>query len=102
VRRDVHGSRFAARMIDQLLARHHGRISTIPSGRFATRYARCGFAPIAPKAAPCAVWHSYRLGQLARVISFLKGLPPTRLLILDRHHPPARNIESVKGPEPSG
>ena len=78
------GRGVGARLIEARLATTHGRVFTIVDAKQADRYARFGFRRIEPAAASRVVRRNYRLGRLARVLSWLRGLPPRRLVILER------------------
>ncbi|MFM2399929.1 MAG: hypothetical protein RL341_2086 [Pseudomonadota bacterium] len=73
----------AARMIDALLAEQSCTVYMITSAQFAGHYRRWGFVPMSPWFAPRAILANYLLGRAARVISFLRGLPPRRLVVLE-------------------
>ncbi|MGL4573344.1 MAG: GNAT family N-acetyltransferase [Burkholderiaceae bacterium] len=72
-----------ARMIDTLLAGQSCTVYMITSAQFAPHYRRWGFTPISAWFAPRAILANYLLGRAARVISFLRGLPPRQLVILE-------------------
>jgi N-acetylglutamate synthase-like GNAT family acetyltransferase len=79
------GQGLAARLIDALLANEEGRVWMITNGKCAARYARWGFVPIEPRAAPAPVRRNYRIGRLAGgLLSLLQGRCPARLVILER------------------
>jgi amino-acid N-acetyltransferase len=73
----------AARMINALLAGQSCTVHMITAAQFAAHYVRWGFAPISPWFAPRAILANYLVGRAARVISFLRGLPPRRLVVLE-------------------
>jgi hypothetical protein len=50
----------------------------------ASVYARWGFEPIEPSAAPVKVRFNWRIGSLARIVSFFRRLPRRKLVILER------------------
>ena len=56
----------------------------ITSEPYARNFARWDFEPIEPSAAPVKVRFNYRMGRLARIISFFKRQPMRRLVILER------------------
>jgi hypothetical protein len=56
----------------------------ITSEPYAKAYARWGFERIEPGAAPVKVRFNYRMGRLARIISFFRRQPMRRLIILER------------------
>lgn len=74
----------AARLIETLLASHSGAVHMITGAAHAHHYRRWGFQSIAAAQAPRRVRLNYRLGRWARVITFFRGLPPKRLVILER------------------
>lgn len=74
----------AAHMIDALLAFQTEPVEMITQSKHAWHYEQWGFAPIAPERASHAVRQNYRLGRMARVISFVKRLPLRQLVILER------------------
>jgi N-acetylglutamate synthase-like GNAT family acetyltransferase len=85
VHRDLRRLGVASRLIDAMLDAEHGRVSMVTSKALAARYARWGFRPIDPHAAPNSVRCNYRIGQLVGgFVSLLKGRLPRRLVILDR------------------
>lgn len=86
------GRGIATRLIDALLAHEPGRVQMITDATFASRYARWGFMPIAPRQASRCVRLNHRLGRLACVISFFKRRTLKRLVILDR---PARGTPAA-------
>jgi amino-acid N-acetyltransferase len=73
----------AAHMIDALLAGQSCTVHMITSAPFAAHYRRWGFVPVSPWFVPRAILANYLLGRAARVISFLRGLPPRQLVILE-------------------
>jgi amino-acid N-acetyltransferase len=85
---DARGRGIGGRLIDVLLKRTHGLSNTpvhmITASAHAVHYRRWGFRPIEPQQAPRAVRFNYRIGRLARVLSFLRGEPPRQLVILER------------------
>lgn len=78
------GQGIAGRMIDALLANHVGPVHMITAAAFSGHYARWGFKPIEPRHAPRSVRCNHFVGRLARVLTWLKGLPPRRLVVLQR------------------
>jgi amino-acid N-acetyltransferase len=84
VTRPMRGLGTATRLIEALLMGHDGPMHMITVADHAQRYARWGFTPIEPAAAPGSVRRNHLLGRLARVISWIKGLPPRHLVILER------------------
>ena len=84
VAKDARRHGIASRMIDTVLAEEREPIWLITSEAFAEAYARWGFYRIEPCAAPVKVRHNYRMGSMARIISFLKRQPMRRLVILER------------------
>jgi amino-acid N-acetyltransferase len=74
----------ASRMIDTLLADEREPVWMITSEPYAKAYARWGFERIEPAAAPVKVRFNYRMGRLARIVSFFRRLPMRRLVILER------------------
>ncbi len=84
VAKDVRGYGIASRLIDTLLADEREPIWMITPEAHASVYARWGFEPIEPSAAPVKVRFNWRIGSLARIVSFLRRLPRRRLVILER------------------
>jgi amino-acid N-acetyltransferase len=84
VTKDLRGHGIASRMVDMLLADEREPIWLITPESLAKLYARWGFERIEPAAAPVKVRHNYRMGSLARIISFLARRPMRRLVILER------------------
>lgn len=80
----LRGQGVAARMIDALLAGQPGTVHMITAATHAERYALWGFEAIEPRQAPRSVRRNHLLGGLARVLTWLRGLPPRRLVILER------------------
>jgi amino-acid N-acetyltransferase len=80
----VRGQGIAARLIDTLLADQRGQVHMITNGEHAERFRQWGFERIEPRRAPWHVRRNHLFGRLARVISFFKGRPPVRLVILER------------------
>ena len=78
------GRGIATRLIETLLASHSGAVHMITGDAHVQHYRRWGFQSIAAAQAPRRVRRNYRLGRLARVITFFRGLPPQRLVILER------------------
>lgn len=84
VAEDQRGHGIASRMIERALADEHEPIWMITSESLAGAFARWGFERIEPAAAPVKVRFNWRIGSLARVISFFRRLPRRRLVILER------------------
>lgn len=84
VAREKRGQGIASRMIDALLANEREPIWMITSEPYARNFARWHFEPIEPSAAPVKVRFNYRMGRLARIISFFRRQPMRRLVILER------------------
>ena len=84
VAREKRGHGIASRMIDALLADEREPVWMITPASHARIYARWGFEEIEPSAAPVEVRFNYRMGRLARIISFFKRQPRRRLVILER------------------
>jgi amino-acid N-acetyltransferase len=84
VAKDARGNGIASRMIDTLLAEEREPIWLITSEPFANAYARWGFYRIEPRTAPVKVRHNYRMGSMARIISFFRRQPRRQLVILER------------------
>ena len=82
--KDARGQGIASRIIDTLLSKEREPIWVITTEQFAGAYASWGFQPIEPRAAPVKVRHNYRMGSLARIISFVMRWPLRRLVILER------------------
>jgi amino-acid N-acetyltransferase len=85
---DARGRGIGGRLIDVLLKHAHDPsnmpVHMITASAHAGHYRRWGFRPIEPQQAPRAVRFNYRMGRLARVLSFLRGEPPRPLVILER------------------
>jgi amino-acid N-acetyltransferase len=81
---DQRGHGIASRMIDNLLADMREPIWMITADTHAETYSRWGFERIEPAAAPLKVRFNYRMGRLARIISFFRRQPMRRLIILER------------------
>jgi N-acetylglutamate synthase-like GNAT family acetyltransferase len=81
---DQRGHGVASRMIDRLLEGEGEPIWMITSESHAAAYARWGFKRIEPSAAPVKVRFNYRVGRLARILSFLRRQSMRRLVILER------------------
>ncbi len=84
VAKDARGHGVASRMIDTLLSKEREPIWLITAEPYANAYARWGFQQIEPRAAPVKVRHNYRMGSLARIVSFFMRRPMRRLVILER------------------
>lgn len=84
VAKDQRGHGIASRMIDSLLADMRDPIWMITADTHARTYSRWGFERIEPAAAPLKVRFNYRMGRLARIISFFRRQPMRRLIILER------------------
>ena len=84
VARERRGHGIASRMIDALLADEREPIWMITGETYARNFARWHFERIEPSAAPIKVRFNYRMGRLARIISFFKRQPMRRLVILER------------------
>lgn len=95
---DQRGHGIASRMIDALLADRQEPIWMITSEQHADMFARWGFRRIDPAAAPVKVRFNYRMGRLARILSFLRRQPMRRLVILERL-PVARKAGVARGAE---
>jgi amino-acid N-acetyltransferase len=101
---DARGRGIGGRLIDVLLKRAHNPSNTpvhmVTASAHADHYRRWGFRPIEPRQAPSAVRFNYRLGRLARVLSFLRGEPSRHLVILERSssaaHEPAGHPVRVR------
>jgi amino-acid N-acetyltransferase len=100
VAKDHRENGIASRMIDTLLANEREPVWMITSEPYAKAYARWGFQRIEPGAAPVKVRFNYRMGRLARVISFFRRQPMRRLVILERL-PVDTRIDSRSGAESS-
>ncbi len=94
VAREKRGQGIASRLIDALLAGEREPIWTITSEPYARNFARWDFEPIEPSAAPVKVRFNYRMGRLARIISFFRRQPMRRLVILERL--PVESRASIK------
>jgi amino-acid N-acetyltransferase len=84
VAEDERGQGIASRMIDTLLANEREPVWMITSETHAKTYAQWGFERIEPSAAPVKVRFNYRMGRLARIISFFRRQPSRPLVILER------------------
>jgi amino-acid N-acetyltransferase len=84
VAKRLRGKGIAKRMIDALLAGEPGPVWMITVDAFADTFKRWGFYPIDPSSAPVKVRRNYRMGSLARIISFFMLRPMRRLVILER------------------
>jgi len=84
VAKEARGRGIASRMIDALLAEEQEPVWLVTPESMASLYRSWGFERIEPAAAPVKVRHNYRMGSLARIISFLRRLPMRRLVILER------------------
>jgi amino-acid N-acetyltransferase len=84
VAKDQRGHGIASRMIDRLLEDEREPIWMITSESHAEIFARWGFERIEPAAAPVKVRFNWRMGRLARIISFFMRQPKKRLIILER------------------
>lgn len=84
VRRDHRRRGIAGRLITALLNQHPGLVHVITHHKNAVHYQRWGFHPIALGLAAHSVQRNYCLGQLACVISLVRGHWPRRLVILRR------------------
>ena len=84
VAKDARGHGIASRMIDTLIAEAREPIWLITTEPLAGVYARWGFQQIEPRAAPVKVRRNYRMGSLARIVSFFMRRPMRRLVILER------------------
>lgn len=84
VAKDQRGHGIASRLIDRLLADEREPIWMITGETHAGTFARWGFERIEPAAAPVKVRFNYRIGRLARIVSFLRRQPMRRLVILER------------------
>ena len=103
VARKRRGQGIASRMIDALLADEREPIWMITSETYVRNFARWHFEPIEPSAAPVKVRFNYRMGRLARIISFFKRQPKRRLVILERLPVERRaGIKAERPPAPRG
>ncbi len=84
VAKERRGQGIASRMIDALLSEDHEPIWLITPESLAKVYARWNFEQIEPSAAPVKVRFNYRMGNLARILSFVMRRPMRRLVILER------------------
>jgi amino-acid N-acetyltransferase len=97
----MRGQGAATRLIDALLVGVRTPLHMITSLPYAAHYQRWGLVQIEPQRAPRSVRFNHCMGRLARVISFLKGHPPRRLVILERLGVPA-TAEPVAGQRTKG
>ena len=97
---DARGRGIGGRLIDVLLKRTRNPVHMITASAHADHYRRWGFRPIEPRQAPRTVRFNYRMGRLARVLSFLRGEPSRHLVILERSstaaHEPAGHAVRVR------
>jgi N-acetylglutamate synthase-like GNAT family acetyltransferase len=84
VAKERRGQGIASRMIDALLSEDREPIWLITPESLAKVYARWNFEQIEPSAAPVKVRFNYRMGNLARILSFVMRRPMRRLVILER------------------
>jgi amino-acid N-acetyltransferase len=84
VTQEWRGMRVAAALIEALLAGCDEPVHMITDGRFAPHYERWGFAPVPAGMLPRSIRFNYRMGRLARAMSWYRGLPPKRLVVLKR------------------
>ena len=84
VAKDQRGHGIASRMIERALAEEREPIWMVTSESLAGTFARWGFERIEPAAAPVKVRFNWRIGSLARILSFFRRLPMRRLVILER------------------
>lgn len=78
------GMGVAAALIDALLEGREGSVHMITDKTFAAHYRRWGFTVVTLSSAPRSIRFNYIAGRMARVISWLKGLPPKQLVVLRR------------------
>ncbi|HEY6631218.1 MAG TPA: GNAT family N-acetyltransferase [Rhizobiaceae bacterium] len=83
VAKDQRGHGIDSRMVERVLADEREPIWMITSDTLASTFARLGFEPIEPGAAPVKVRFNYRIGRLARIVSYLRRRPMRRLIILE-------------------
>jgi N-acetylglutamate synthase-like GNAT family acetyltransferase len=98
VAEDQRGHGIASRMIERALADEREPVWMVTSESLAGTFARWGFERIEPAAAPVKVRFNYRMGRLARIISFFRRQPPKRLIILERL-PVERRVASRRNVE---
>jgi N-acetylglutamate synthase-like GNAT family acetyltransferase len=84
VRRDMRSRGIGAQLIDALLAAESRPVWMITSAAFAGAYERWDFWPIEARSAPVKVRRNYRMGSLARIVSFFRRRPLRKLVILER------------------
>jgi N-acetylglutamate synthase-like GNAT family acetyltransferase len=84
VRPELRGQGLSAQLIDLLLRSVHERVLLITHESMVPYFARWGFSPLAAAMAPRPLRRNLCLGRLGRLVSWVKGLPARRLLILER------------------
>jgi N-acetylglutamate synthase-like GNAT family acetyltransferase len=89
VRPRARGQGVAGQMIDLLAGGRHGRVFAVTRRANVPRFARWSFVPIDARDAPRDVRLRRLIGQLASVISLLRGRRPSLLVVLERV-PPTR------------
>ena len=90
------GRGIASRMMEALLAAEREPVWMITGESHARTWAQWGFRRIEPSAAPVRVRFNYRIGRLARILSFLRRQPARPLVILERQ-PVERRRNSAAG-----
>lgn len=84
VAKAARGQGIATQLMDALLAAEGGPVWMITSAAFARAYEQWDFLPIEARSAPVKVRHNYRMGRLARIMSFFRRRPMRKLVILER------------------
>lgn len=74
----------ASRLIDALLTNDRAPLWMITDENYAGSYRHWGFERVEPCAAPVKVRLNWRIGSLARIVSFFRRLPKRQLVILER------------------
>ena len=82
VRPDMRARGIAARLIGRLMSSATGRIYMITGARFASHYARWGFAPVEPGLAPLGILRNYVFGRLVGVVARAIGRSSKSLAVL--------------------
>jgi N-acetylglutamate synthase-like GNAT family acetyltransferase len=85
VRADQRRRGLGAKLLDAALARAAGRrVLMVTSAAREPYFARWGFHPVRPAAAPWPVRRNWLLGQAGSLVALTHGLRPQRLAILAR------------------
>ena len=87
VRPQARGRGIAAQMIDRLVDGRRGRVFAVTRRANLARFARWGFVEIDARDAARDVRTRRMIGQLASVVSLLRGRRPSVLVVLERVPP---------------